>query len=255
MDAAGSWTRRNRPRHGSGRSPGGSRSAAGDAPDVPSRLPIALETCRHRRTTSATCRWRRSQPKLVSLWELPRHGCPVAARRWRHCWQMTRPRSPAMPDDATLPQLRALADEGARLAHGVRCAGPRPRTAPAPPPDPHERGCRIGHRRRARGRCLRGDRPVDEPGRAVLRRPGPDCGTQHDSGSRPAHRRADAAGAAYAELTEWMEDCAGGDDYEVAVQSSAVLRTDDRELLGGGFDVRGQRGWSSSVTRSCWCRP
>jgi RNA polymerase sigma-70 factor, ECF subfamily len=43
MDAAGSWTRGSRPRHGSGRSPGGSRSAAGDAPDVPSRLPIALD--------------------------------------------------------------------------------------------------------------------------------------------------------------------------------------------------------------------
>jgi hypothetical protein len=144
-----------------------------------------------------------------------------------------------MPDDATLPQSRALADGRTSCSRTARCAGPCPRTAPAPPPDPHERGCRIGHRRRARGRCFRGDRPVDEPGRAVPRRPGPDSGTQHDSGSRPAHRRADAAGAAYAELTEWMEDCAGGEDYEVAVQSGEVQFSEQMtgELLGGGFGV------------------
>jgi hypothetical protein len=32
-----------------------------------------------------------------------------------------------MPDDATLPQLRALADEGARLAHGMSGARVRAR--------------------------------------------------------------------------------------------------------------------------------
>jgi hypothetical protein len=74
-----------------------------------------------------------------------------------------------MPDDAALPQLRALADDGARLAH--RLPGAQVRA----------RGQRRHHRRI----------------------PAPDT-TIRTAVMRFADE--DAAGAAYAELTEWMDN-------------------------------------------------